>query len=305
MISFPPKSKALAMIQAIALALIAWPYRGLSAGSTSAPPNTLAVTSSPEVIVNGSPCLFRVTSQRPLRSLRGRWQGRRVFFDFDANDGSWYGFAGVGLDAAAGRRRLTLEATTAKGARFSLTHPVRIERADYRSVTLSVPDRFTAPDAETLARVKEERALKNEVFARVTPSRLWSGNFEAPIDSVITSEFGVRRMFNRRVRSFHQGLDLRADTGVPVEAMNNGVVIVARDMFFEGGFVVVDHGQGLLSLYMHLSEIRVNEGDSVATRQIIALSGGTGRVTAPHLHVGVRWQGIYIDPAVLLTLPLP
>jgi murein DD-endopeptidase MepM/ murein hydrolase activator NlpD len=76
-------------------------------------------------------------------------------------------------------------------------------------------------------------------------------------------------------------------------------------MFYEGGFVVIDHGQGLLSLYMHLSEIRVNEGDSVARQQIIALSGGTGRATAPHLHVGVRWQGIYIDPAVLLSMSLP
>jgi len=100
-------------------------------------------------------------------------------------------------------------------------------------------------------------------------------------------------------------LDFRAEIGTPVGAMNSGVVILAREMFYEGGFVVIDHGQGLSTLYMHLSEINVREGDSVEKRQIIGLSGGTGRATAPHLHVGVRWQGIYLDPAVLLTLPLP
>jgi len=98
---------------------------------------------------------------------------------------------------------------------------------------------------------------------------------------------------------------MRAETGTPVRAMNSGVVIVAREMFFEGGFVVIDHGQGLLTLYMHLSEIKAREGDNVGKQQIIALSGGTGRATAPHLHVGVRWQGIYIDPATLLSMPLP
>src|SRR4030095_16309391 len=163
----------------------------------------------------------------------------------------------------------------------------------------------TEPDAETLARIEEEQAVKKDAFERVTPSKLWSGAFARPVESVMTSEFGVRRRFNHKVRSVHQGMDMRADTGTPVAAMNNGAVIVAREMFYEGGFVVIDHGQGLLTLYMHLSEIKVKEGDHVGKRQIIALSGGTGRATAPHLHVGVRWQGIYIDPHALLTLPLP
>ena len=79
----------------------------------------------------------------------------------------------------------------------------------------------------------------------------------------MTSEFGVRRRFNRKVRSVHQGMDMRAETGTPVGAMNSGMVIVAREMFYEGGFVVIDHGQGLLTLYMHLSEISVKEGDNV------------------------------------------
>jgi murein DD-endopeptidase MepM/ murein hydrolase activator NlpD len=279
--------------------------RASAAKSKSAPQAALVVTSEPEVIVNGSPLLFRVKSRRALRSLSGEWQGRGVFFNFDARDGAWYGFAGVGVDAAGGRDRLTLEATTAGGRRFSYVHPVRIEPMNYHATALSVASQYTEPDAETLARIQEEHEIKKEALDCVTPRRLWSGNFETPVDSRTTGEFGTRRMFNRKVQSIHQGLDFRAEIGTPVGAMNGGVVILAREMFYEGGFVVIDHGQGLLTLYMHLSEIKVREGDSVEARQIIGLSGGTGRATAPHLHVGVRWQGIYLDPAVLLTLPLP
>src|SRR5262252_1497649 len=265
----------------------------------------LVVTSEPEVIVNGSPCLFRVKSRSALRSLSGEWQGRRVIFNFDERDGAWYGFAGAPVDAGAGRSRLTLEAVMASGGRFSYVHPVRIELEHYRTTALSVASQYTEPDAEAMARIEEEQGLKKEAFARVTPYRLWSGSFEAPVDSRTTGEFGARRTFNNKVQSVHQGLDFRAEIGTPVGAMNSGVVVLAREMFYEGGFVVIDHGQGLLTLYMHLSEIKAHEGDSVERRQIIGLSGGTGRATAPHLHVGVRWQGIYLDPAVLLKLPLP
>jgi len=273
--------------------------------SKSAPRAALVVTSEPEVIVNGSPCLFRVKSRRALRSLSGEWQGRSVFFNFDKQDGTWYGFAGVGVDAVSGRSRLTLEAITASGGRFTYVHPVRVELALYRTTALSVASQYTEPDPETLARIEEEQELKKEAFAHVIPYRLWSGNFEVPVDSRTTGDFGTRRTFNHKVQSVHQGLDFRAETGTPVGAMNSGLVILAREMFYEGGFVVIDHGQGLSTLYMHLSEINVREGDSVEKRQIIGLSGGTGRATAPHLHIGVRWQGIYLDPAVLLTLPLP
>ena len=273
--------------------------------SKSEPRAALVVTSEPEVIVNGSPCLFRVKSRRALRALSGEWQGRSVFFNFDERDGAWYGFAGVGVDVGAGRSRLTLEAITASGGRFSYAHPVRIEPALYRTAALSVAGQYTEPEAETLARIEEEQEQKKAAFTNITPYRLWSGNFEPPVDGRTTGEFGTRRTFNRKVQSIHQGLDFRAEIGTPVGAMNSGVVILAREMFYEGGFVVIDHGQGLATLYMHLSEIKVREGDSVDKLQIIGLSGGTGRITAPHLHVGVRWQGVYLDPALLLTLPLP
>lgn len=268
-------------------------------------PELLDVAWEPAALVDGSPCLFRVRAAKPLKALRGQWLGRAVFFNFDASSGAWYGLAGVGIDTAAGAHRLILEASPARGALFSFTQPVFVGHADYETVALSVDRQFTAPDAEALARIKQEQALKREVFRRVSPAPLWRGDFVAPVDSIVTGEFGTRREFNGQVQSAHQGLDLRAAIGTPIGAMNSGTVIIAREMFYEGGFVVIDHGQGLLSLYLHLSEIRVSTGERVTKRQLIGLSGDTGRTTAPHLHIGIRWQGVYVNPATLLRLPLP
>ena len=120
-----------------------------------------------------------------------------------------------------------------------------------------------------------------------------------------TAGFGSQRTFNGVRQSVHQGLDFRAATGTPVTAISGGRVILARDFFFEGNFLVIDHGQGLLSLYLHLSAFKVKEGDTVSKGRLIGLSGGTGRATGPHLHLAVRWQGVYVDPATLLRLALP
>src|SRR5262249_19106197 len=121
----------------------------------------------------------------------------------------------------------------------------------------------------------------------------------------ISDVFGTARTFNGKVQSVHQGLDFAVPEGRPVAALNEGTVLLAQPLFFEGNCIVLDHGQGLLTLYMHLSKIDVKEGDRVSNGQKIGLSGGTGRAIGPHLHVAVRWQGIYLDPATLLTLKLP
>ncbi|MGH9839579.1 MAG: M23 family metallopeptidase [Blastocatellia bacterium] len=275
------------------------------ANTQPASAEVLSVTSEPAIPVNGSPVLFRVKSGAVLRSLAGELQKRRIAFDFDAGTGAWYGFAGIDLDTPAGRYSLKLDALALDGAPFSSVHLVTTSRARYRSTTLSVPRKYLEPDPETQKRIEEERALKSEVFNNLTPVRLWSGSFAAPIVSVTTEPFGVQRTFNNVRQSVHQGLDYRASTGSPVQAMNSGVVVLAREMFYEGGLVVIDHGHGLLSLYLHLSEFRVKEGDRVAKMQLIGLSGESGRTTGPHLHVGIRWLGVYVDPATLLRLPLP
>jgi murein DD-endopeptidase MepM/ murein hydrolase activator NlpD len=267
--------------------------------------NPLSVTSTPAHLVNGTPILFQVKTAQILRTLRGDFMGRQVFFNFDASTGAWYGFAGVGLDTTAGRRPLKLEGTLLDGNRISASYPVAIERGDYRTITLRVPRRFTEPDEKTQKRIEQEREIKTLAFNQLTEQRWWSGPFAPPVDNIATDAFGTQRTFNGKVQSSHFGQDFRALEGTPVAAMNNAKVALARDMFYEGGFVVLNHGQGLLSLYMHLSKLFVREGEYVQKMQTVALSGGSGRATSPHLHVGVRWQGVYVDPATFLKLDLP
>jgi murein DD-endopeptidase MepM/ murein hydrolase activator NlpD len=147
--------------------------------------------------------------------------------------------------------------------------------------------------------------IKHEAFNKITPEREWSGMFAAPVNAPSSDIFGTRRVFNGVTKSVHQGLDYRVASGTPVMAINSGTVLLARFLYFEGNCVVIDHGQGLLSLYLHLSELKVKEGEHVDRGEEVGLSGATGRATGPHLHLAVRWQGVYVNPAVLLRLPLP
>lgn len=295
------------LIFLLVAAFLIWLPIGKSAETAGMKPQPvkLSLSLEPAQPVNGSPLLFRVNADRPLKTLNGNWLGHRVFFEFDQNTGNWCGLAGVELGTAAGKHQLKLEYVSASGARSTSNQTVTIGRGAYRRSTLRVARKFLEPDAETLARIKQEQEIKREVFRQLSRNRRWKGGFLAPVDNIVTEPFGVRRVFNGKLQSTHQGLDFRAAVGTSVKAMNGGEVILARDMFFEGGLVVIDHGHGLLTLYMHLSELKVKEGDRVSKGQEIALSGATGRVTSEHLHVAVRWQGEYLDPATLLTMNLP
>lgn len=297
--------KLIAVIQSLFLLCLTLGWGQSMPKANFAQSNALNVSWEPDKPVNGSPFLVSVRPGKPLKSLSGEWQGHKVFFDFDASNGSWYGFAGVGTDASVGARTLTLNYTFVDGARSSSNHFVTIGRAAYSRIALSVPRKFLEPDTETLERIKQEQELKRAVFRRAGKDRLWGGSFSPPIDNVMTEHFGTQRTFNGKLQSVHQGLDFRAAPGTPVRAMNSGEVILARELFYEGGFVVIDHGQGLLTLYMHLSQFTAKEGDRVAKGQTVGLSGESGRATGPHLHVGARWQSVYVDPAALLNLRLP
>jgi biotin carboxyl carrier protein len=275
------------------------------AAPPAAQPAAPRLTVEPARLVNGSPCVFRVRSATPLQSLTGSFSGKKVSFDFDPAGGEWVALAGVDYDAKPGAHLLALEGVTRGGGRVAFSESVTVAKGFYRTTTLTVPRQYVEPDAETLRRIQREREVKAEAFRTSDPERLWSGAFAAPVKNVTTAEYGSARTYNGVRQSVHQGLDYRASTGTPVAAVNGGRVVLARDLFFEGGCVVIDHGQGLMTIYMHLSEFKVQEGDRVERGQVIALSGGTGRATGPHLHLAVRWQGLYLDPATLLRLQLP
>jgi len=260
----------------------------------------------PARIVNGTPVLFRVTTPKPALSLSAKWLDHEISFNFDASQKAWFGFAGASLETKPGTYPIELQAETKSGPALTYKQAIRVQRQRYpKVVVLKVPGRYTAPDPEQLRVIEQDKQVKAEAFKSDTSERQWRGSFERPVTTSISDVFGVQRVFNGAVQSTHQGLDFHAPTGTPVSAVNAGTVILARPLYFEGNCVVIDHGQGLLTLYLHLSEFRVKEGEHVSKGQEIGLSGGTGRATGPHLHLAVRWQGVYLNPATLLSLRLP
>lgn len=259
----------------------------------------------PVRVVNGSPVLFRVTAPKPVSSLSGEWLGHEVSFTFDESQKAWFGLAGASLETKPGVYPVELKAETVSGEAITYEQGIRVQRQRYPRVLLKVPGRYTAPTPEQLRLIEHDKEVKAEAFKILTAEQEWKGSFRAPVTAGISDVFGVQRVFNGTVQSTHQGLDYRVPTGTPVTAVNGGTVLLARPLYFEGNCVVIDHGQGLLTLYLHLSDIAIEEGDRVAKGQRIGLSGGTGRATGPHLHLAVRWQGVYLNPSVLLSLRLP
>ena len=269
---------------------------------------TWNVRAQPNRLVNGAPVLFQVKPPAKLESLSGTWLGHHLTFSYNASTKTWFTLAGVTFETTPGKYVLELSAErTVTKTQLTFAHTFTVAHAQYPQikVELTVEKKFTEPSPEQQQQIAESVKIKEDYLSRVTPTREWDGKFAAPADAAISDVYGSQRIFNGKAQRPHWGLDFRVPTGTPVAAMNSGTVLLARFLYFEGNCVVIDHGQGLLTLYFHLSELKVKEGDAVKGGQEIGLSGGTGRATGPHLHVAVRWQGTYLDPARLLQLPLP
>jgi murein DD-endopeptidase MepM/ murein hydrolase activator NlpD len=231
--------------------------------------------------------------------------GHEIRFSFDPIVKQWFALAGVGQETKPGAYSLVLHAESSNTAAISFEKKIQIARQRYPRVLLKVAGKYTAPDPDDQREIAKDKEIKAGAFKTVSADREWKGSFAAPVDAPISDIFGVERVFNGSVQSTHQGLDFRVPAGTPIFAVNSGRVILAQPLFFEGNCVVIDHGQGLLTLYLHMSKFAVKEGDDVGKGQTLGLSGGTGRATGPHLHLAVRWQGVYVDPQVLLGLKLP
>jgi murein DD-endopeptidase MepM/ murein hydrolase activator NlpD len=257
----------------------------------------------PGVLHSGSPVLFRATLPGAT-AVSGTWLNHTLTFT-QAPDKTWFVLAGADVEQPPGTYTLEVTGTLGPGETRRFKRQIRVEPAHYRTTAIQVEPQFVAPDPATQARIAAEVAIKSAAFASGPPEPLWSGKFARPVPFAPTDSFGTRRTFNGTLASIHKGADFHAPSGTPVYAANDGIVAIAQPMFYEGNFVAIGHGQQLFTLYMHFSRIDVHPGEHVRKGQRLGLSGATGRVTGPHLHLGVRWQGAYLDPALLLALPLP
>jgi murein DD-endopeptidase MepM/ murein hydrolase activator NlpD len=213
-----------------------------------------------------------------------------------AEGGRWYAIVGIPLAATPGREELSV--ATAGSAPRVVRFTVKPKR--YVTQTLTVEQKHVDLSPEDQARFEREKPEIDQALERWSEAPPATLTLAPPVPGVRSSSFGSRRVFNGQARNPHTGMDIAAVTGTPVAAPAAGTVIDTGDYFFNGNTVILDHGEGFITLVCHLSRIDVKAGDRVAAGDTVGLVGATGRATGPHLHFGVMLNHAWIDPELLL-----
>ncbi len=222
------------------------------------------------------------------------YKGRRVLVLKRNN--RWEAIVGISLKAKTGTDSISVSWLNGSNEKVNFD----INHREYPEQWLTIKNkRKVDPNPDDLKRIKSERSRKANNKATWTPELL-ANDFIRPVQGIESSQFGLKRFFNKKPRSPHSGLDIAAAEGTPVVAPSDGIVIDTGDFFFSGNMIYLDHGNGLLSLYAHLSEITVKPGQRVSRGDMIGKVGETGRVTGPHLHWNVGLNGQWIDPKLFL-----
>ena len=216
--------------------------------------------------------------------------------------GVYCGLVGIPIGKKPQKIVIELKWKDSNGRRQTDKVSLRIVEGNYKKEILQVAPKHVSPSPKDLQRIKAEKKEIRSIYASSSNTRLWYGHFVKPLNSDITSVFGTQRLFNGQLQSYHRGTDFRAKVGTPVFASNFGTVRLAKNLFYSGNIVIVDHGKGIFTNYAHLSKIDVRPGQYIARGDQIGLSGATGRVSGPHLHWGVKINDAYVDPLQFLTV---
>jgi murein DD-endopeptidase MepM/ murein hydrolase activator NlpD len=211
--------------------------------------------------------------------------------------GTWRALVGLDLDVTSG----THDVSASIDGR-TIVEPMQIVPRTFPVRRLKVNPDFVNPPPALAARIEEESRLVERAYAQGAATPLWEGAFRRPVPHPANSRFGTRSVFNGEARSPHGGTDFLSPAGTPVHAPNAGRVLIARDLYFAGQSVMIDHGGGLFSQLAHLSRVDVQEGGTVRAGQVVGLVGATGRVTGAHLHWAVRVSGARVDAMSLLAM---
>ena len=208
-------------------------------------------------------------------------------------DGHWQGVVGVPLSSKPGSASITLPDGT--------TREFSVREHAYLEERLKVAQSYVSLSDEDLARYNRERKIIDAALNSWREQPLDDITLAAPVDGPRSSSFGKRRFFNDEPRSPHSGMDIAVAEGELIQAPLDGVVTTTGDFYFNGNTVFIDHGQGFITMFCHLSEIGVADGQTVDAGETIGLVGKTGRVTGAHLHFGTYLNGTAVDPALLLA----
>lgn len=222
---------------------------------------------------------------------KARYDGKPVLVVRE-DDQRWIAIVGIPLTVKAGQQSLDVNGQT---------HSFRVAPRTYREQHITLKNqRQVNPNPDDLKRIErelDEQTRAYRQFSQRQPSNLL---FDKPVNGPLSSPFGLRRFFNGEERNPHSGLDFAAKAGTPIKAPAAGTVILTGNYFFNGNTVFVDHGQGLISMFCHLSQIDVKVGDELSRGAVLGKVGSTGRATGPHLHWNVSLNDARIDPSIFI-----
>lgn len=232
--------------------------------------------------------ISRVSGDLDSTSLRIKFEGEEFPVFRVGKDGKRFAaLVVIPFNSPARQSKIDLTWTEQQKNR-SASVAVEVVDGKYRSETLTVNEKKVSPPKKVMKRILKEVKEIAAIYKISSPEKLWEGPFVLPLNSEITSPFGNKRLYNGHMKNFHQGLDLRARTPLPINAPAGGKVALAKDLYFTGNTVILDHGYGLYTIYGHMSKFAVKVGDKVTKDTVLGLSGATGRVSGPHLH----WGGV-------------
>jgi len=256
----------------------------------------------PETLTEGQPFLVEVTLTNQVEKVSVEWLGKATEVVMSRRDNVFKGdlLLGAGLGIKPGSYTLLVEAVRA-GRRELVLGKVQVSAGDFPEQSLSLPAKMVTPSKEDLARIKREQVVITQALGQFTARRFWSFPFLRPVPGEVTGAFGLQRILNGQPRAPHSGVDFEAALGDEVHAANQGRVILSGDFFFNGKSVFVDHGQGVITMYFHLSRIDVSSGQYIERGHVVGLVGATGRATGPHLHFGMKILDQTVDPMPLFT----
>ena len=255
-----------------------------------------------KALVPGELLKIRLHAKSPIGQVKCFFIEQKVLF-YPIGDGRrWEAFTGVDLESEPGMYSLTGTVLLSDGGAEPIRKSLRVLPKEFPTQRIRVKQKYVTLNQRDSDRAAREHRQLTEIWQSVTAQRMWSEAFIKPVSSKLTSGFGRRRIVNGEPRSPHSGVDLRATTGTPIRAANSGKVLMAKDLFFAGKTIILDHGLGLYTLYAHCSKIEAKLGDQVEQGEIIGEVGATGRVTGPHLHWACRINGARVNPLNLITL---
>ncbi|OGW39709.1 MAG: hypothetical protein A2Y97_00805 [Nitrospirae bacterium RBG_13_39_12] len=251
----------------------------------------------PSLISPGEAFIIKITEAKTSQLPTAFLDGQEFYFS-RCGECCFIAIGAVRLESKPGIHNINLEVGTKRKYLKLL-----VKQTSFPTVNITLPEEKVFVSTENLRRVEIENKRLKSIF-QIVSDRLWEGNFMLPLENDISTLFGTNRIINKKKISVHKGLDIKGKDGEVVKASNSGKVVLAEELFFGGNTIILDHGQGIHTIYMHLSEFNVKPEDIAVKGNIIGFVGSTGRSTGPHLHFGVKVLNININPVSFVKLEI-